>query len=74
LQHGRAVESAAIFTPIDRRKKPQMRRIVLSLTLAACLCGCGLKGPLYLPTDKPAQKQAPKPVPPVPATGSGRPS
>jgi predicted small lipoprotein YifL len=51
-----------------------MRRIVLSLTVAACLGGCGLKGPLYLPTDKPAQKQAPKPVPAVPATGSVRPS
>ena len=50
-----------------------MRTIVLSLTVAACLCGCGLKGPLYLPTDKPAQKQPVKPAPNVP-TGSGSPS
>ncbi|MPZ42801.1 MAG: sugar transporter [Betaproteobacteria bacterium] len=49
-----------------------MRRIVLSLIVAACLCGCGLKGPLYLPTDKPAQKQPAKPVPPAPATEPGR--
>jgi predicted small lipoprotein YifL len=49
-----------------------MRTLLLGLT-AACLCGCGLKGPLYLPTDKPAQKQPAKPVPPVP-TGAGRPS
>ncbi|MGH8666029.1 MAG: LPS translocon maturation chaperone LptM [Burkholderiales bacterium] len=51
-----------------------MRRIVLSLIVAASLCGCGLKGPLYLPTDKPAQKQPAKPVPPAPAIGSDRPS
>jgi predicted small lipoprotein YifL len=51
-----------------------MQRVVVSLIVAACLGGCGLKGPLYLPTDTPAQKQPVKPVPPVPATGSGRPS
>ncbi len=51
-----------------------MRRIVLSLSLAAFVCGCGMKGPLYLPTDKPAQKHPAKPVPSVPAPGSGAPS
>ena len=51
-----------------------MRRVLLSLASAALLCGCGLKGPLYLPTDKPAKKQPAKPVTPAPATGSGQPS
>ena len=51
-----------------------MRRLWLSLALAAALTGCGLKGPLYLPKDKPEQKQPPKPAPATPATGSGQPS
>ena len=51
-----------------------MRRILLCLALAACIAGCGLKGPLYLPTDKPAPKQPAKPLPTTPSTGSGQPS
>ena len=31
-----------------------MRNIVLSLLLAALLPACGLKGPLYVPEQKPA--------------------
>ena len=31
-----------------------MRKIVLLLLLAALLPACGLKGPLYLPEQKPA--------------------
>jgi len=32
-----------------------MRVIVLSLVMLGCLAGCGLKGPLYIPT--PAQER-----------------
>jgi predicted small lipoprotein YifL len=51
-----------------------MRSLLLSLAAAAFLCACGQKGPLYLPGQKPGenQQQPMKPVPPVPATGSGR--
>lgn len=31
-----------------------MRYMFVGLVLAAVLQGCGLKGPLYLPEDKPA--------------------
>ena len=51
-----------------------MRRVLMYLALAACIAGCGLKGPLYHPTDKPAQKQPAKPTPTTPATGAGQPS
>lgn len=51
-----------------------MRSLLLSLAAAVFLCACGQKGPLYLPTQKPGQKEPVKPVPPVPATGAGRPS
>ena len=51
-----------------------MRRILSYLALSACIAGCGLKGPLYHPTDKPAQKQPAKPAPTSPATGAGQPS
>jgi predicted small lipoprotein YifL len=51
-----------------------MRSLLLSLAAAAFLCACGQKGPLYLPADKPGQKQPIKPLPPMPPMGSGRPS
>jgi predicted small lipoprotein YifL len=51
-----------------------MRRILLCLAISLCIGGCGLKGPLYFPSDKPAPKQPAKPAPTTPATGSGQPS
>jgi predicted small lipoprotein YifL len=51
-----------------------MGRFWLILAVAAAVAGCGLKGPLYLPKEKPEQKQAPKNVPSAPSTGSGQPS
>jgi predicted small lipoprotein YifL len=48
-----------------------MRRLLATLAAAAMLAGCGLKGPLYLPEDKPDAKQTTKPsrTPQPPATG-----
>jgi predicted small lipoprotein YifL len=40
-----------------------MHRFFLTVTLAALLAGCGLKGPLYYPGQKPAPKQSAKPAP-----------
>ena len=66
---------AAIVVTLEiEERKPHMRRILLCLALAACIAGCGLKGPLYLPTGKPAPKEPLKPVPTTPATGAGQPS
>lgn len=45
-----------------------MRRMLSMLVLAAVLCGCGLKGPLYMPGSKPPSKQPSKPGTPVPST------
>jgi predicted small lipoprotein YifL len=44
-----------------------MRALLPLIILASLLAGCGYKGPLYLPKDKPgAQKPpAPAPAPPV---------
>ncbi|MGA0034280.1 MAG: LPS translocon maturation chaperone LptM [Burkholderiales bacterium] len=43
-----------------------MRPILLLLVLILSVAGCGYKGPLYLPDQKPgAKKQAPKPVTPA---------
>lgn len=42
-----------------------MSRLLSILTLAALLAGCGMKGPLYYPSDKPPAKkpvQAPSPA------------
>ena len=47
-----------------------MRLIALALA-AACLSGCGNKGPLYLPESKP---QASKPPPVTPAPTRPQPS
>ncbi|MBI4190621.1 MAG: lipoprotein [Betaproteobacteria bacterium] len=44
-----------------------MRKSVLLLILAAGLPACGLKGPLYLPEQKPAAKP---PADTVPASGT----
>ena len=45
-----------------------MRRSVLLLLLALMLPSCGLKGPLYLPQQKPAAKPpAAEPAPNPPA-------
>ena len=43
-----------------------MRAVICLIVLAASVAGCGYKGPLYLPKDKPgAQKPAAqKPAPP----------
>jgi predicted small lipoprotein YifL len=43
-----------------------MRKTVLLLLLAALLPACGLKGPLYLPVQKPAAKP-PAAAAPAPA-------
>ena len=53
-----------------------MRAVITALIVSAMLYGCGYKGPLYLPQDKPepqAAKPAAKPQqePQKPATGSG---
>jgi predicted small lipoprotein YifL len=40
-----------------------MRKLSLLLILVSLLAACGLKGPLYIPTQKPAA--APPPVPDV---------
>jgi len=43
--------------------------LILMLMLMLSVAGCGYKGPLYLPKDKPAAvKPAPVPPAPVPAT------
>lgn len=40
-----------------------MRALLPLIVLASMLAGCGYKGPLYLPKDKPgAQKPAPPPA------------
>ena len=44
-----------------------MRKSVLLLLLAALLPACGLKGPLYLPEQKPAANPPAAPAP-APAT------
>ncbi len=44
-----------------------MRRLLPPLLVAAVLAGCGLKGPLYLPDQKPPSRQAPKSPPPKPS-------
>lgn len=43
-----------------------MRRVLTMLVLAAMLTGCGLKGPLYMPGDKPPPRQPAKPSAPTP--------
>jgi predicted small lipoprotein YifL len=40
-----------------------MRNALLALFAACFICGCGQRGPLYLPSDKPAPKKpAPQPA------------
>jgi predicted small lipoprotein YifL len=41
-----------------------MRALLPLIALASILAGCGYKGPLYLPKDKPAT-QKPAPTPPA---------
>ena len=40
-----------------------MRKLIIALAIAASLPACGLKGPLYLPQQKPGAN------PPAPASG-----
>ncbi|MGE0557090.1 MAG: lipoprotein [Burkholderiales bacterium] len=48
-----------------------MRPIPLLLILILSVAGCGYKGPLYLPDQKPgAKKPAPKPAAPAASTQS----
>jgi predicted small lipoprotein YifL len=49
-----------------------MRTLLATLAAAGVLAGCGLKGPLYLPDEKPGVRQPVKPLPPAPPIGSGR--
>ncbi len=46
-----------------------MRPTLILLILMLSVAGCGYKGPLYLPQDKPA---AAKPAPPPAAESPGR--
>ena len=48
-----------------------MRRLQISLLLALCaiLSGCGNKGPLVLPDQKPQTQPAQPATPPVPDSG-----
>jgi predicted small lipoprotein YifL len=39
-----------------------MRNVLLALIVAAFILGCGQKGPLYHPGDKPAAKKQGKPA------------
>jgi predicted small lipoprotein YifL len=39
-----------------------MRNVLLALIVAAFILGCGQKGPLYHPADKPAAKKQDKPA------------
>jgi predicted small lipoprotein YifL len=41
--------------------------------LAACLCGCGFRGPLYLPPAKAAQAKPPPAQPETTVTDPTRP-
>jgi len=43
-----------------------MRHFIPLIVLASMLAGCGYKGPLYLPKDKPSRTQ--KPAAPAPQT------
>jgi predicted small lipoprotein YifL len=40
-----------------------MFRILLAVLVATLIAGCGLKGPLYFPEDKPAPKKPAKSAP-----------
>ena len=43
-------------------------RLLTTLVVAALIAGCGFKGPLYLPADKPApSRPAAKPAPVSPS-------
>lgn len=47
-----------------RAPSPAMRALVSLIVCAVLVAGCGYKGPLYLPKDKPgAKKTAQKPAP-----------
>lgn len=48
---------------IESHKIMKMRTysVGLALLLAGLLSGCGLKGPLYMPQQKPVQQQAAQP-------------
>jgi len=41
-------------------------RLLTILVAAALIAGCGFKGPLYLPTDKPAPTKPPAAKPAAP--------
>lgn len=41
-------------------------RCFLTVLVALNLVGCGLKGPLYMPQERPAVEQLPAPVPETP--------
>jgi len=64
----RAGHYANIQRRITRAKRT-MRKSVLLLIAAALLPACGLKGPLYLPAQKPA---ATPPAAAAPAPGTQR--
>jgi predicted small lipoprotein YifL len=48
------------FTLRSTGRRPLLRAPLLLLLIAACLAGCGYKGPLFMPK---AQAQAKKPGP-----------
>jgi predicted small lipoprotein YifL len=47
-----------------------MLKAWLIVLAAACIAGCGNKGPLYLPDSKPPPKHAAKPAAPPPSAES----
>jgi predicted small lipoprotein YifL len=48
-------------------------RLALILASLALLCGCGQKGPLYLPQKKPAVVSPAPPAPPAPSAAGAPP-
>jgi predicted small lipoprotein YifL len=57
--HERQAFTAMLISPRMRFQKSYLRYLFIALSVACLLSACGLKGPLYLPTQKPAATTPP---------------